>query len=158
MRSLRRRSSPSRGARSSRWVLWRCRHAQRSRCGNGGCRRLHRRLRCRSFDPARFGPAGLAGRCCPLPGSGLRSTTTRGALAAQGEPANPAQPSAGCLDTVPVVCRSGSPNSTFTTRQNWITASENTGGRPERRAFAASHTRSLSSQIRSDPSRFRASL
>ena len=31
---------------------------------------------------------------------------------------------------MPVVCRSGRPKSTFTIRQNWIAASENTGGRP----------------------------
>lgn len=62
------------------------------------------------------------------------------------------------LDTIPVVCRSGRPKSTFTIKQNWIAASENTGGLPIRPAFGASHTMSLSSQTKSDPRRFSASL
>ena len=62
------------------------------------------------------------------------------------------------LATVPVVCRSGSPKSTFTIRQNWMAASENTGGRPRRPALFASHTMSLSIQISGDPRRLKASL
>lgn len=62
------------------------------------------------------------------------------------------------LATIPVVCRSGRPKSTFTIRQNWIAASENTGGRPGRPALGGSQTMSLSSQISSDPRRFRALL
>lgn len=62
------------------------------------------------------------------------------------------------LDAIPVVCRRGRPNNTFTIRQNCIAASENTGGRPGRPALAASHTMSLSSQINNEPRRFRASL
>jgi len=62
------------------------------------------------------------------------------------------------LDTILVVCRSGRQNSTFTIKQNWIAASENTGGKPSRPALGASHTMSLSSQsqISSDPRRFSA--
>ncbi len=62
------------------------------------------------------------------------------------------------LATVAVVCRSGMPKSTFTIWQNWITALENTGGRPGRPALFSSHIMSLSSQISSDPSRLKASL
>lgn len=62
------------------------------------------------------------------------------------------------LATIPVVCRNGRPNSTFTIRQNGIAPSLNTGGRPLRPALGARHTMALSSQISSDPRRFRASL
>ena len=62
------------------------------------------------------------------------------------------------LATIPVVCRNGRPNSTFTIRQDWIAPSLNTGGRPLRHASGARHTIALSSQISSDPRRFRASL
>lgn len=58
------------------------------------------------------------------------------------------------------ICQSGRPHSTFTIRQNWIAASENTGGRPGRPALIAIHAMSVSvsSQINSDPRRLKASL
>lgn len=62
------------------------------------------------------------------------------------------------LPTIPVVCLNGRPNSTFTIKQNWIAASENTAGRPLRPALGASHTMSLSSQISSEPRCFSASV
>lgn len=62
------------------------------------------------------------------------------------------------LDTIPVVCRSGSANSIFTMRQNWIAVSVMTAGRPLRPALGARHTMSLSNQISSDPRRLKASL
>jgi len=62
------------------------------------------------------------------------------------------------LATIPVVWRSGSPNRTFTIKQNWTDASLNTGGRPLPQAFGASHVMSLSNQISREPRRFRASL
>ena len=62
------------------------------------------------------------------------------------------------LATIPVVCRSGRPNSTFTIRRNWIAASENTGEQPGRPAVEARQIMSLSSQTSSDPRRFRALL
>lgn len=62
------------------------------------------------------------------------------------------------LATMPVLCRSGRPKSIFNMRQNWIAASENTGGRPGRPALVASHAMSLSSQISSEPRCFKAAL
>jgi len=58
------------------------------------------------------------------------------------------------LATIPAVWRNGSLNSTLIDRQNWIAASENTGGRPGRPSRGASHVISLSTQIRRYP-RFR---
>lgn len=55
-------------------------------------------------------------------------------------------------------CRSGRPKSTFTIKQNWTAASENTGGRPGRRALIAIHGMSLSSRVRSDLRRLTALL
>jgi len=62
------------------------------------------------------------------------------------------------LATIPVVWRSGSPNRTFTIKQNWTAASLNTGGRPLAPTFGANHVMSLSNQISREPRRFRASL
>jgi hypothetical protein len=55
------------------------------------------------------------------------------------------------LATIPVVCLSGSLNSTLIVRQNWIAASEKTAGRPGLPSGAASQVMPLSSQINSEP-------
>ncbi len=53
--------------------------------------------------------------------------------------------------TIPAVCRKGSLNGTLIDKQNWIAASEKTGGRPGCPSCGASHAISLSSQISSEP-------
>jgi hypothetical protein len=55
------------------------------------------------------------------------------------------------LKTIPAVCLSGSLNNTLIDRQNWIAASEKTGGRPGRPSCGACQAIPLSSQISSDP-------
>jgi hypothetical protein len=55
------------------------------------------------------------------------------------------------LDTIPVVCLSGSLNRTLIVRQTWIAASEKTEGRPGLPSGGARHAISLSSQISKQP-------
>jgi hypothetical protein len=55
------------------------------------------------------------------------------------------------LATMPEVCRKGTLNNTLIARQNWIAASEKSGGRPGFPLCGASQNISLSSQTSSDP-------
>lgn len=56
------------------------------------------------------------------------------------------------------LCRSGNLNNTLIDKQNWIAASEKTGGRPGQPSCGACQAISISSQISNDPRLRRAAL